>query len=134
MKTICVDFDGVIHSYASGWSGAGVAGDPPVPGAVEFLVELVMEGYTPAIYSARSAKPEGIEVMRDYVHQMLHKHYEGDDRAIRIMLDAIQFPVTKPPALVYIDDRGFRFEGVWPSMKELHELTTPWTKRVRQLS
>ena len=37
MKTILLDFDGVIHSYTSGWKGAGVIPDPPVPGAIDFL-------------------------------------------------------------------------------------------------
>ena len=36
---ICLDFDGVIHSYTSGWKGAAVIPDPPVPGALEFIVE-----------------------------------------------------------------------------------------------
>ena len=34
---LCLDFDGVIHSYASGWKGADVIPDAAVPGAMEFL-------------------------------------------------------------------------------------------------
>ena len=36
-SVICVDVDGVIHSYTSGWQGATVLADPPVPGAIEAL-------------------------------------------------------------------------------------------------
>ncbi len=30
--TVVFDFDGVIHSYTSGWQGEGVANDPITPG------------------------------------------------------------------------------------------------------
>lgn len=33
--TVVFDFDGVIHSYTSGWQGEGVANDPIVPGMAE---------------------------------------------------------------------------------------------------
>lgn len=35
--TICVDFDGCLHAYTSGWQGAEVVSDPPVPGAIDWL-------------------------------------------------------------------------------------------------
>lgn len=33
--TVVFDFDGVIHSYTSGWKGATEIPDPPVPGVRE---------------------------------------------------------------------------------------------------
>ena len=43
--TIVFDFDGVIHSYTSGWKGENVIPDPPVPGIKEVIDDLKSEGY-----------------------------------------------------------------------------------------
>lgn len=34
-QTVVFDFDGVIHSYTSGWKGETIIPDPPVPGIKE---------------------------------------------------------------------------------------------------
>ena len=41
MPILCLDFDGVLHSYTSGWLGADVIPDPPVPGYAQFLLRAV---------------------------------------------------------------------------------------------
>jgi hypothetical protein len=38
--TVAVDFDGVIHSYASPWVNAETIPDPPVDGAIAWLNEI----------------------------------------------------------------------------------------------
>ena len=38
---LCLDFDGVIHSFKSGWKGAGKIPDPPVEGAIEWIRSLL---------------------------------------------------------------------------------------------
>src|ERR1700743_3429981 len=50
---LCLDFDGVIHSYASGWKGADVIPDPPVAGAIEFIREA-LKHFRVAIFSSRT--------------------------------------------------------------------------------
>lgn len=51
--TLCVDFDGVVHSYTSPWKGAAVISDPPVPGAIEWLLAC-LDYFEVVIYSSRS--------------------------------------------------------------------------------
>ena len=41
---LCMDFDGVIHSYESGWRGATIIPDVPVEGALEFLKAAIEPG------------------------------------------------------------------------------------------
>ena len=44
-RTVVFDFDGVIHSYTSGWLGETTIPDPPVPGIREALKEIHDAGY-----------------------------------------------------------------------------------------
>lgn len=60
---LCLDFDGVLHSYTSGWQGADVIPDPPVPGAIEFLAEA-SKHFRIAIFSSRSHQEGGISAMQ----------------------------------------------------------------------
>ena len=41
IPTVSFDFDGVIHSYRSGWKGAAVIPDPPVEGIKEVIEQLL---------------------------------------------------------------------------------------------
>ena len=56
---IVFDFDGVIHSYRSGWKGETVIPDPPVPGIREVIEQLMERGYDVVIVSARAKTAEG---------------------------------------------------------------------------
>lgn len=117
-RTLCVDFDGVLHSYTSPWAGAEVIPDPPVPGAFAFLAAAVLR-FRVAVVSARSHQPGGIDAMRRWFAAHALPDYA---------LDALEFPTEKPQAIVYIDDRGWRFDGTWPSLDELAAFQ-PWNRR-----
>lgn len=114
---ICVDFDGVIHSYTSGWKGMDNIPDPPVARAFEFLAEAVQH-FTVNIYSSRSKDPMGLEAMQVWFKS------QGLNPNIFAQL---KFPTQKPAAVMTIDDRAFCFKGEFPSMEWLKDFR-PWNK------
>ncbi len=126
---LCLDFDGVLHSYTSGWKGADVIPDPPVPGAIEFILDA-MDEFEIHIFSSRSHQVGGIDAMRDWLRKcsvsMIDSGIFQDDPML-CFLDCIQWPIEKPPAMISIDDRGLLFTGKWPSIETLKNFK-PWNK------
>ena len=90
--TVVFDFDGVIHSYKSGWKGAENIPDPPVDGIQQVIENLQERGYRVVIVSSRCTTSEGIKAIENWL-----KHY--DFPQLEIMSE-------KPPAVVYVDDRA----------------------------
>jgi hypothetical protein len=123
MKPLLVlDFDGVVHSYVSGWKGAADVGDGPVEGAFDFI-DRASKHFRIAIYSSRSAQPGGIDAMKHWF-----KRYWFVWGGLADGLDMIEWPTEKPPAFLTIDDRALLFEGTWPDPLELLEFK-PWNKK-----
>lgn len=124
MPILCLDFDGVIHSYTSGWVTAAIINDPPVNGALEFI-ERALDHFEVHIYSSRSGQNGGIPAMREWLALWAGRSGHLDTR-----LHQIKWPTEKPPALVTIDDRALTFSGNW-SDYPLDELAAfkPWNKR-----
>lgn len=117
--TVAVDVDGVIHSYASGWQGAEVIPDPPVAGAIEWL-ERIGEEYDIAICSTRAETEEGRQAISEY----LRRHGLSEEA-----MDVITIEAGKPPALLYVDDRAWRFTGDnFPTVEQIRN-AVPWWKR-----
>lgn len=108
--TLCLDFDGVCHSYTSGRKGAEIIPDPPVPGLNAFLIRA-LEHFRICIFSSRSNQPGGIEAMVAWfdVHGMGHL--------------PLAFPVQKPPAFLTLGDRVMLFIRTWPDPAELLKFT-----------
>lgn len=118
-KTVCLDFDGVIHSYISGWlPDVTELVDPPVEGAFKFIETLLEAGYDVAVHSSRSHKEGGIEAMKKW----FLKHGMEEE-----IFNQINFPAFKPPAILYIDDRGYQFDGKFPTVEYIDEFK-PWYK------
>lgn len=116
--TICLDFDGVIHSYVQPWIDATTIPDPPVYGAFEFIQRCIADGYTVAIHSSRSHQLGGTAAMKAWFIE-----HGFDQETLKLM----QFPQEKPPAILYIDDRGFCFTGTWPTAHFI-ETFRPWNR------
>lgn len=125
--TLCIDFDGVLHSYASGWKGADIISDPPTDGAMRFLYDA-SEYFTLAIFSSRTHQPGGRMAMQDWLARHFRDYWTADRTHADDILAEIQWPSEKPAAFLSIDDRGFCFEGVWPDPKTLLDFK-PWNKR-----
>ena len=108
-KIVLIDFDGVLHSYQSGWQGADTISDPPVDEAINFLRWLYEErDIEICIYSSRSRQSGGIDAMKRW---LLKYGLEQE------VLDSIGFPTQKPAAFLTIDDRCFCFKGHFPSIE-----------------
>jgi hypothetical protein len=116
---LCVDFDGVIHSYTSPWTGPCNISDPPVDGALKFLQEAT-EHFRVHVFSSRSHEPGGVTAMKAYLHS------RSDEW--RAWMDLIEWPLTKPPFAVALDDRVLTFTGQWPSMETLKSFK-PWNRK-----
>lgn len=107
MKTVCLDFDGVINDY-TGWKGKDELGNPR-QGIMEFLDELTKK-YKIVVYSSRPA-------LRITAWLMDHGFAKYDIEVVRY----------KPRALAYIDDRGLKFNGDYDEMlRELEGFKTHW--------
>lgn len=130
---ICVDFDGVIHSYKSGWQGVSVIPDDPVPGAIEWLMEhlpipdalgghiYTHKGPEVQIYSSRSKSFFGRRAMKKWlIKHGLPSSYITDN--------ILKFPVKKPAAFLTIDDRAICFDGTFPTASQMMAFK-PWNKK-----
>lgn len=96
--TVALDFDGVIHSYTSGWRGAEVIPDPPVAGVHDAIRDL-RKTFRVVVYSTRCETQSGIDAVAAWLLQ--HD----------IIVDEVT--ATKPPAIAYVDDRAVPFCGNW---------------------
>lgn len=114
-----VDFDGVIHSYTSGWDeskeGETWIPDAPVDGAKEGLEELKRLGYQVVIFTSRAKSIKGIKAVRNWM------------TANNLYCD--QIVLEKIPAVIMIDDRAVTFRGNWfETLQEIKNFK-PWTKQ-----
>lgn len=120
IDVVATDFDGVINSYSTPWIAADVIPDPPVEGSIEWL-EMLTQHYEVVVHSTRAAVEDGADAIAAY----LKKHGLSDRALSRISVTA-----EKPIAQIYLDDRGWRFEGpgTFPTLEQIAAFQ-PWNRR-----
>lgn len=91
-KTVVYDFDGVVHSYTSGWTGP-VPTDGPEQGVRESIEWFVERGAKVVIMTTRAQTEEGRHATLDWLDK--HEFPAG-----------IEVTDRKVPAVAYIDDRA----------------------------
>lgn len=122
---LCLDFDGVIHSYTSGWAGPTIIPDDPVPGALSFMIDALNSGWDVVICSSRGRFFWGRWAMRAWLKKHAQMLWYG---GMFIGLEKVRFTSYKPSALITIDDRALTFNGTWPALNDLKSFK-PWNKR-----
>jgi hypothetical protein len=133
---LCVDFDGVIHSYSSGWKGSAVVADPPVPGALQWLWSAT-EVFDVQVYSSRSKDEAGRRAMFSWMIEESRKTFPHghpmcwtDDAGDQGPVYPITFCHEKPAAFLTIDDRAICFYGDWSKLDPAKLLKfKPWNKQ-----
>ncbi len=114
-KRVLFDFDGVIHSYVSGWKGAAVIPDPPVEGIRDVIQTLRGDDYEIVVFTTRAETMAGSDAVLNY----LKKH--------DIEVDAITG--FKLPAILCVDDRAICFDGNTLGLVDKIKAFQSWTKK-----
>lgn len=113
-KNIALDFDSVIHSYTTPFSGRDYIPDPPVRGAIEGVKKLYESGYTIHICSARAATKSATKAIWEWL-----KRYEID-----IYIENVSN--IKPCCKLFLDDKCVTFNGNWGDALYDIEMFVPW--------
>lgn len=101
IKAIAFDFDGVIHSYKNGYSGAM---SEPNEGAFESLLKLHNQGYRIVIHSCR----DSMQIAR-WMQDQWRKHFNDENNNT---WNKWEITNIKPiDAIAFVDDRAIRFSN-----------------------
>ena len=125
---LCLDFDGVIHSYTSGWHGATTIPDPVTPGTFEFI-DAASEHFKIVVHSSRAAHENGANAILIYFAAERQRWRDAGGQSVATWPVEIEVVDKKPPAFVTIDDRALTFTGNWADFDigKLMEFK-PWNK------
>jgi len=102
---IAIDFDGVIHNNNKGWHDGTCYGEP-IEGSLKAIKHLWYSGHTIVIFTAK-VKPDrplvdgktGMELVQEWLDKYGYSKY------------ITEITCEKPRAILYIDDKAYRFEN-----------------------
>lgn len=115
VKSVGVDFDGVIHAYSKGWHDGAIY-DEPVKGAFSAL-HLLMRDFAVFVHTTRDPRP-----VADWITT-----WSNIPCAVQVnpgmefwnVQGELLVTNRKLPAVAYIDDRGIRFENWDQALSDL---------------
>ena len=114
--TICIDFDGVLNDY-TGWKGENELYEPK-DGVYEFLDELKKLGFDLIIHSTRDTS----KIVDWLFENRLETYF-------------VKITSNKEPAMIYIDDRGLKFNGNFKeTLKDVKDFSTYWEQAWLEVS
>lgn len=114
---IAVDFDETIAEKWEGrFPGPEIFNTKPIPGAFDFLRNLLDDGHVAIIHSVRLQAGKAVVGSCE----AWFNEYGLEPKYRRALMWWLQ--PGKPWADVYLDDRGLRFTGTYPTREELAKL------------
>ena len=105
---IAIDFDGVIYKNSKGYHD-GTVYDEPIEGALDAIKLFYDKGYSIVIFTGK-VKPDRPSPNKKSMIQLVEEWLEK--YGVRQYIKEVTS--EKPRALIYIDDKGYRFTD-WPS-------------------
>jgi hypothetical protein len=105
-KTVCFDFDGVIHKYSRGWTTAIDIYDEPAEDISVVFDILIHNSIEIVVCSTRAETSEGQEAIWKWLRK-----YELAEYVSRVTNG-------KPPAVCYVDDRAIN----WKATDSMYDL------------
>jgi len=122
-RVLAIDFDGVI--YGGEWLGVTTLEGSPVLGVINFLAKAVIH-YDVIVHTARLQQGtfEGVRTPNPFVIIGALRQWMISNGFSYQVVNQLDWwtGAGKPYAHLYIDDRGFRFEGIFPTFEEIDSL------------
>ncbi len=123
---ICIDFDGVIHSYEHGWRNGEIYGTV-TKGFFEWA-QVMKDHFTLVVYSSRSKDIDDRGNMYRWFRDRWNEWMRAS-QGVTLHIDDFIFAHEKPSAFITIDDRCICFDGDWSKITAESIFNfKPWNK------